>query len=159
VLPAAGDPAASQTANAQPLGVVLAKRNQAWRGTAVVCGTAAIGLVKEDPLIEEQNRGGVVPARFEPFCLDARVKQRNAIPVLSELRNPIANHAAVEGRIEPHAPVPGDRQTVLSEGTGSAIPRPDDGAGRVQIVWASRVDNLDGGDPILRIADAPLMTA
>jgi hypothetical protein len=48
----------------------------------------------------EQDRGRVLPNRFEPRCLRARMQKRDPVAVLGEASDPVTHFVSIEGGIQ-----------------------------------------------------------
>jgi hypothetical protein len=86
-----GDAAAVQSQHR-----LVPKRSEDWWRTRVRGLSRSVWSMKVNAIRHEQDRGCVLPDRFKPRRLGARVEQTDAVAVLGELADPGAHHVAIE---------------------------------------------------------------
>jgi hypothetical protein len=83
--------------------IARAECDQASRRATVCFRPAAVGVVKIEPVSQEQDSGRVLPAWLEASGFGARVKKRGSVAVLRQFLDPLADCVSIERRIEKDA--------------------------------------------------------
>jgi|ERR1700722_1826106 len=103
---------------------------------------------------QEQDCRGAAPYRLEPLGFGASVKERNAVAVLSQFLNPLADFIAMERRIEPYAAFPRLNQSVAREAVIRAVPRSRPRRRtRIKVELSKHIKNCFWRQPMLGITD------
>src|SRR4051812_30240763 len=115
----------------------------------------AVWIVEHVAAGEKAQRRRVPPDRLEPFGLGTHMHERDAVPVIAEPIDEVADDAAIERRIEPHPPEPRQHKSVVALGIGDAgaVPGARVIAAGIEIERAERIEDGARRDADLALAN------